>query len=556
MNASGAQNAGRESLSHGAGISSLVQQAESLRSQGALGDAAALLERALALEPRSYEARLMLAQICEGQARYADAAAHLKRLTFDYADKAVPWWLLGLNYRNSGNSPDALACIDRHAALCPQDLAVQLRCAEFALDLGDEQRGLSLIGRARAIDPENGVARFLEGRVFFENGDTERSIAAYHDAARIAPRLGEAHGGRLVEAWMMSFPSWARDRTGACRILAPAYTLNIPPASVIPREETQYWPAHAVRVPEVFFGTIEGAEVLPPEFPVLAPDGCFFLHGFVTSPDGYAQKMSMAKFASSDGRLLLDLPKSVLNVEGPAILLARSNNYFHFLFETLARIWGVEQLGIREAVPALVPRGLYQTELELLALLGFPAERLIEVPAETTVRCGTLYAPSLLGQGYAVSPIAVQYLRERVLARLPEVSGLPKRIYLSRNRMPRRHVVNERELVPTLEKHGFALVHPETLGVAEQIRMFAAAEAILTPDSSALANLAFASRGAEVGVLNWRGLHKPLWHCIAFHAGANLTYIHVDSLSESSIAVAHRDMRVDPVLLDAWLATL
>jgi capsular polysaccharide biosynthesis protein len=196
-----------------------------------------------------------------------------------------------------------------------------------------------------------------------------------------------------------------------------------------------------------------------------------------------------------------------------------------------------------------MPHGLYPTQLELLAMLGFSADRLIQVPEDGSVRCRTLYAPSLLSEAFAISPLAVRFLRERILQRVAEVPGLPRRVYLSRNRMPRRHVRNEANLLPMIERHGFRVVYREALGVAEQVRLFAQAEAIVSPDSSALANLAFAAPGARVGVF-------PLWHCIASHAGAQVMYIHADSIAEPNDALARRDMHVEPALLEDWLAKI
>lgn len=533
----------------------LCRQATALHEQGLLAQAVDLLEQALALDPFSYDARISLAQVRRDQARDQEAAILLTQVTHDFPDRATPWWMLANILLKAGKASDALIPMERYAALLPHDAQAQARCAELAIDLGDWNKAKTLVARARSVDSENPAARFLEGRVLFEDGATENAIEAYHDAVRMEPRFGEALGGRVVEAWMMDFPSWAATGSGTYRMLAAAHELELPAPEVIPREESRYWPARKERVPAIFVGTIEHAEVFPPESTVLASDGCFFVEGFVTSPEVYPRKVSMVKYASQDGRVLLDLPRTPRDLDVPCILLARSNNYFHFLFESLPRIWSVEQFGVNGDVPALVSDDLYRTELELLALLGFPEERLIRVPDGASIRCRTLYAPSLFGQGYTISPLAVRFLRERVLARVKDVPDLPRRFYLSRNRMLKRHVRNESEILPRLKRHGFRTIYPEELGVAEQVRLFAGAEAILSPDSSALANLAFAAPGTKVAVFNWRGLHKPLWHCIAFHSGAHLTYIHADPIAETDSMLAHRDLRVDLALLDAWLDT-
>lgn len=49
-----------------------------------------------------------------------------------------------------------------------------------------------------------------------------------------------------------------------------------------------------------------------------------------------------------------------------------------------------------------------------------------------------------------------------------------------------------------LERHGFETVHPETLGVAEQMELFAGAEAVLGSWGSGLTNLIFSPPGTLV----------------------------------------------------------
>ena len=122
--------------------------------------------------------------------------------------------------------------------------------------------------------------------------------------------------------------------------------------------------------------------------------------------------------------------------------------------------------------------------------------------------------------------------------------------------MPKRHVTNEAELLACLAKHGFETVYPEELDVAQQIALFARARAILSPDSSALANAVFASPGADVGIMNWRGIYRPLWHGLAHQAGARTTYLHADPQVESHPVPAQRDLRIDTTLLEQWLAGL
>ena len=535
----------------------LCREAEALRLQGKPAQAVRLLEQALQIDPGSFDAGLILVQALLDQARHDEAAAQLARLTSAHPAQAAPWRMLGLMLWQAGKPSEALAPMRRHADLLPNDAAAQLDLAKLLVELGEWEDALARIRRVGVAGPAGAVARFMEGHALFEGGDTEAAIGAYMDAVRQRPALGEAAGGRVLEAWIMDFRSWANAGGGECRVLAAPQSLNVPQPGVIPASESRLWAARTGQVPEIFIGKLHGAEVFGPEFAVLSSDACLFLDGFVTSPDVFPRKGGgQVKYASSDARVVLDLPHDPIEHDGPCIVLGRPNNHFHFLMECLPRIWSVERYGVARDVPALVPADLYPTSLELLAMFDFPQERLVRVPPGASVRCRTLYAPSLLNRGELLSPLAVQFLRERLLDAAPAVADSPKRVYLSRNRMPRRHVRNEAEILPLLERHGFRTVYPEALGVAEQLRLFAHAEAIVSPDSSALANLAFAAPFAKVGVFSWRGLHVPLWHWIAFLAGAQLTYIHADAIVESNVTLAHRDMRVDPALVEEWLATV
>jgi capsular polysaccharide biosynthesis protein/Tfp pilus assembly protein PilF len=536
----------------------LVEGAEALRARGLLDDAAAALTKALALDPNSYVARLHLAQVLRTQARYRSALEQLSRLTTEHPGRSEPWWLTAMICWDAGDRANAAVSAAQYAALLPQDASAQIRAAELLIDLGQHQKAAALVERALDLDPESAEASYFRGLLLFEDGRTEVAIEAYEHAVRLSPRLGEAAGGRVLEAWLIDFRSWTENSAAKYYPLEPRESLHLPAPSVIPAAEAGVWNSVEAQLPEIFVGKLENAEVLGREFPILAPDGCFFVDGFVTSPKVFPHKGGTVKYASRDGRVLLDLPAVPLETDGPCVLLGRSNNYFHFLLESLPRILSAEQVGSPGEAMALVPQGLAATQLELLNLLGFPQARLIALPADASIRCRTLYAPSLFSRTFAISPRAIEFLRHRVLGCFPRIPNLPKRIYLSRNRMPRRRVTNESELLTMLEESGFAVVYPENLRLDEQVRMFAQAEAILSPDSSALSNLAFASDGAKVGVFcsRERGLLKPLWHCIATLVGAHLTYIHADSILESSPTTAHRDMRIDPALLDEWLAVL
>jgi capsular polysaccharide biosynthesis protein len=79
-------------------------------------------------------------------------------------------------------------------------------------------------------------------------------------------------------------------------------------------------------------------------------------------------------------------------------------------------------------------------------------------------------------------------------------------LYLSRRDATHARILNEPELEATLDRHGFEILQPEMMSVAEQIRLFAEAAAIVSPTSAGQANLLFASnetRNLEILEPRW-----------------------------------------------------
>jgi len=129
------------------------------------------------------------------------------------------------------------------------------------------------------------------------------------------------------------------------------------------------------------------------------------------------------------------------------------------VFESLARLWAIEQQPELRDLSLIVQASLSRWQEELLQLLGYGAERRIEVPADAMLECSELHAASLVSAGHFISPVAIQHLRRELARRVAPASAAPRRIYLSRQGAATRRLANEAELLPLLEQHGFVVVH-------------------------------------------------------------------------------------------------
>ena len=86
-----------------------------------------------------------------------------------------------------------------------------------------------------------------------------------------------------------------------------------------------------------------------------------------------------------------------------------------------------------------------------------------------------------------------------------EQPGIPEetadKLYISRRRVKKRRMENEEECEALFVRHGFTVVHPQELPLAEQIMLFANATHIAGPVGSAVHNVVFSHRPEKLKTL-------------------------------------------------------
>jgi capsular polysaccharide biosynthesis protein len=204
---------------------------------------------------------------------------------------------------------------------------------------------------------------------------------------------------------------------------------------------------------------------------------------------------------------------------------------------------------------------LQRWQREALALAGVPEERISIAPARRSfVRFGEVFAVS---RGMSAMPLlipgalsALAVLAEPAIRRRPR----PRRLYVSRARVARRHVANEAELVAMLERHGFETVHPQTLGVSEQIELFAGAEVVLGSFGSGLTNLIFSPPGTLAIELepedNDLGGHVFVWNLTSIREQRFAQVVCPTVEGMRHLPRSMRDMTVDVGHIDELLQGL
>jgi hypothetical protein len=227
-------------------------------------------------------------------------------------------------------------------------------------------------------------------------------------------------------------------------------------------------------------------------------------------------------------------------------------NYMHWLLECLARVAAFTPVDDGECL-FLAPR-LTHWQRDSLALAGVPAERILEVRPHGLVRFAEVLAVSR-GVSDVQSFIPAAIAR---LAALAPATGERRRLYCSRQTANARRIANHDQVEDVLRRHGFDTVLPEELSVAEQVRCFAGAEAVIGIHGAGMGNVVFSPPGTTVvelapeGHPGWR----VFWNLAAVrdHRYAAIVCRHADG--QDAIPASNRDVVVDAVDLDRSLTQL
>jgi hypothetical protein len=190
---------------------------------------------------------------------------------------------------------------------------------------------------------------------------------------------------------------------------------------------------------------------------------------------------------------------TALTEPGPLALLAspRHDNYYHFLFDDLGRLGYYDAVApaCQARFPVPEPR---PWQRQLYALAGIEARLLPLRPGVYALR-DVWVAPRGLAKIVEIRSRAfdrILALADRLPDQPPQTPGAAgSRLFVSRESADHRRLRNEREVREIVTAAGFHVVQPETLPVAEQIRLFRDAEVVMGVFGAGLTNAAFMRPG-------------------------------------------------------------
>jgi Glycosyltransferase 61 len=247
-----------------------------------------------------------------------------------------------------------------------------------------------------------------------------------------------------------------------------------------------------------------------------------------------------------------DVPGRVLSVVGAP---RGHNQYYHF-FEGLTPIMrALSWLGDAEPITLLTRRNLSSFQRVTLEALAHrrPNLTLLEVDNEEIVRperlvvvvrqpCPMICWFALIDEWREIGAM----VRE---AYGPAEGPFDRKLHLTRNRQKLRRLVNEAELEPVFQRHGFESIAPETLPHAGQVHLVMQASKIVAVEGAAITNIIFADRPLKLYLMcPWETLN-PFWEGLTTQLGHDFAYV------ESGQAEWYDAFNVDPADLDRALSS-
>lgn len=180
------------------------------------------------------------------------------------------------------------------------------------------------------------------------------------------------------------------------------------------------------------------------------------------------------------------------------------DNFGHWMHDLLPRFELLQRAGIdlTDAYYFVNHRDL-PFQLESLALLDIPSEKIIRADEHAHIEAEELILPSLINvnmntDGLAYPPEAYRFLQKLFLGNSVEKNIPPtRRLFISRQKS-RRKVVNEEEFFSALQEHGYEKIFLEDYSLQEQARLFHSAKSVVAFHGAGLTNIIFCQKGTEI----------------------------------------------------------
>ncbi len=175
-----------------------------------------------------------------------------------------------------------------------------------------------------------------------------------------------------------------------------------------------------------------------------------------------------------------------------------AENFWHFLYDCIPRIYSAILARSNQKLTVLVPDSLPDSFRELLDCVLPNNFQTIYIPKGSWVKVDRLVMPSYVSRcenGFLPSQY-YEYIRSCVFKKydLTPLENPTERIYISRANAKHRRILNEDQIIQYLANYGFKPVVLEKMSFRQQVELFTKAEIIVAPHGAGLATTLFSGK--------------------------------------------------------------
>jgi len=234
----------------------------------------------------------------------------------------------------------------------------------------------------------------------------------------------------------------------------------------------------------------------------ISPDGLLFKRGQILSESFAFPSLQDEWKKRSVVKLLVRnyiLRKTRL-IEDDAVWIVDtwSKGYFHWLSDALCKLFLIRELLNERTL--LLPHQYQGLDFVWGSLKAFAVKDVRFTDANEVLRCDKLVLPAPVAPSGHFRDEIIQGVRHQLTsyysANAPSTPD--GRIYISRERAPKRKLSNEAEILDVLRGFRFEVIHAEDLLFVDQIRIFSQTRYLISNHGAGLTNMLFMNTGARV----------------------------------------------------------
>ncbi|MFH6784333.1 MULTISPECIES: glycosyltransferase family 61 protein [Methylobacterium] len=224
-------------------------------------------------------------------------------------------------------------------------------------------------------------------------------------------------------------------------------------------------------------------------------------------------------------------------------------HYGHFLVTTLPRFWPLIQGRGGVTTPSPTPSPIlcyapahealwqpYRFAIDILGLLGVNVRDIHAFEGPRRLRRVVVPEPAFREEAFAHTVFRDLCLTIGAGCYDPgEVDADARPVYLAKTRLAGgvRRFANEDEVTEILAREGVEILHPEAMGFAEQVRLFARRRMVAGSLGSALHTALFAPPGRRVVALSPGPQVNPTFLLVDALCGNTVAYLHQPGTAET-----------------------